>query len=415
MSARSLVRASGAVQRDRVLALDAESRMEDALRPVAVVREQEQALRVQVEAADRVEPRPVGREGGRDEIEDGRRGVTIAGRRRHAGRLVERHVRARRADPDGSTVDLDRRAIGSTFCPIVAGLPSTRTRPAATSASAARRDATPAAARTFWIRSSGIGAQPPERAAELGLGVASSSGRSSVAALLGQARRHVGIERRQVVEALEPEPLQELERRAVQDRPARRRRAAQLHDEPPMQEAPQRVVRVDAADPLHGRARDGLAVGDDRERLEAGGREPDRVRADVASDERAGLRRGGQLDPVAGGQQPDAAVAEADLEVAEPRIDRRRVDAGDRRDLAPAERPLGDEQQRLEPGLGQLAGRRALAGRAGFGVGRRLRTGRLAARPSRSSVRLQGLVERRVSTSAATPAAARSSAVVFGP
>ena len=99
-------------------------------------------------------------------------------------------------------------------------------------------------------------------------------------------------------------------------------------------------------------------------------RQADRVRADVARDERAGLRRGRQLDPVAIDEQPDAAVAErrprgrrgaASTVVA--------VDAGERGDLAPGERPLGDEQQRLEGRLGQLDRRRSSVAAAGASHG----------------------------------------------
>ena len=75
-------------QRERVLALDAEPRVEHALGPVAVVGEQEQALRVLVEAADRVEAGAVGHEGGRDELEDGRaawRSGSSRSRRRACG------------------------------------------------------------------------------------------------------------------------------------------------------------------------------------------------------------------------------------------------------------------------------------------------------------------------------------------
>ena len=130
--------------------------------------------------------------------------------------------------------------------------------------------------------------------------------------------------------------------------------AAELDDEPAMEQRPERVVRVDAADPLDRRLRDRLAVGDDRERLERGRRQADRVGADVAGDQRAGLGRRDELDPVAVDDEADAALGEAHLEVAEARVDRRPIDAGERRDLAPGERPLGDEQQRLELGLGQL-------------------------------------------------------------
>ena len=62
---------SGVPQPERVLALDAEARVEDPLGPVAVVGEQEHALGVLVEAADRVEPRALGHEGGRQQVEHG--------------------------------------------------------------------------------------------------------------------------------------------------------------------------------------------------------------------------------------------------------------------------------------------------------------------------------------------------------
>ena len=138
---------------------------------------------------------------------------------------------------------------------------------------------------------------------------------------------------------------------------------------------------------LDGRAGDRLAIGHDRERLEAGRREPHRVRADIARDQRADLGGGCELDPVPDREQPNAALPQAHLEVAEPLVDGRHVDAGDRRDLASRERPLGDEEQRLEPGLGQLAGcgalGRAVRGRCDLNV------------ETRSCERVQRFVERR--------------------
>ena len=83
---------SGAAESDRVLALDAVARMEDPVGPAAVVGQDEQALGVLVEAADRVEPRAFGDERGREQLEHGPRGVTVADRGRHAGRLVEQQV-----------------------------------------------------------------------------------------------------------------------------------------------------------------------------------------------------------------------------------------------------------------------------------------------------------------------------------
>ena len=88
-------------------------------------------------------------------------------------------------------------------------------------------------------------------------------------------------------------------------------RAAQLDDEPPVEQRPDRVVRVDATDPLDRGLRHRLAVGDDRERLERRRREADGVRADVAGDERAGVRRRDQLDAVARQDEPDPAARAA--------------------------------------------------------------------------------------------------------
>src|SRR4029077_17692653 len=86
--------------------------------------------------------------------------------------------------------------------------PSPGTRPAATSASLARREATPAFARTFWIRS--VGTSAPERGA--GLRVGGERLRSvRLAPFLGQARRDLDIERGQLVERREAEALEELE------------------------------------------------------------------------------------------------------------------------------------------------------------------------------------------------------------
>ena len=175
------------------------------------------------------------------------------------------------------------------------------------------------------------------------------------------------VERRQLVEARQPEPLEELEAGAVQERPSRRARSTELDDEPPMQQRPDRVVGVDAADPLDRRLRHRLAVGHDRQRLERRGRQADRLGPDVSRDQGAAIGRGRELDPVAIDQQPDAAVTQRHLEVAEPGVDGRPVRAGERRDLAARQRLLGHEQQGLERGLGQLDRGR----RRGRTVGRR--------------------------------------------
>ena len=88
---------SGARSAERVLALDAVARVEDAVGPAAVVGQHEQALGVLVEPADRIQPGAVGDERGRDEVEDGRVGMPVARRRGDARRLVEEQMgRARR-------------------------------------------------------------------------------------------------------------------------------------------------------------------------------------------------------------------------------------------------------------------------------------------------------------------------------
>ena len=223
-----------------------------------------------------------------------------------------------------------------------------------------------------------------------------------LAALLGEAGRDVAVERRQLVEARQPEPLEELEARAVQERPSRRVRSTELDDEPPMEQRPDRVVRIDPPDPLDRRLRHGLAVGHDRQRLERRGRQAHRLGPDVSGDQGTAIGRGRELDPVAIDQQPDAAVTQRHLEVAEPGVDGRPVGPGERCDLAPRQRLLGHEQQGFERGLGQLdrgrrrgrtVGRRDMLGE---GVTPRPRARRRSTRPDRSCERLERFVDRRV-------------------
>src|SRR3990170_3578273 len=131
--------------------------------------------------------------------------------------------------PTGNPSPSIRPLAGSTCSPTVATRPSIRTRPAAISPSLARRDATPAAARIFWSRSSGIArAVESERLLERVHGIAlalaapgSGRARSAARALLGETRGDVGVKRRQVVERGQPEPLEEVEACPVEDRAAR--------------------------------------------------------------------------------------------------------------------------------------------------------------------------------------------------
>src|ERR671931_2576426 len=162
-----------------------------------------------------------------------------------------------------------------------------------------------------------------------------------IGALLRESGRDVRLERWQLLETGQPEPLEEVETGSVQERSTGGVGAPELDDEPPMKERPDGVVRVDAPDSLDGGACDGLAVRDDRERLEGRVRQAHGVRADVTGDQRAGLGRRRELHPVPGEHEPDASVTKRHLEVAETGVDGLPVDPGDCRDLAPRQRALG--------------------------------------------------------------------------
>ena len=302
---------------------------------------------------------------------------------------------------------------GSTCIPSLAGLPSTVTRPLAIEhlARPTRRDARrgedllealgghqPVRARRSSGNSGSVTGSPPSSARRAATS-ASSGGSSSRLVSPNRSRNS------------KPVPYRN-GRPGALDRPS-------STTKPPVKQRPDRVVRVDAADALDRRLRHGLAVGDDRQRLERCRRQPDRVGADVARDERAAFGRGRELDPVAVDQQPDAAVPQRHLEVAEPGVDGRPVRAGERRDLAARQRLLGDEQEGLEGGLGQLDRGRAAGrtvGAAPSVLGRRVALdvdGRRSARP-RSLMRTTPAISS-IGASAAmasTPAAARSSGVV---
>ena len=122
--------------------LDAVARVREAVGEVAVVREQEDAARVDVQPTDGHDPRFVA-----DEVDDGR--ATLPGSLAVVTtpeRLVEQDVRELLlADP--LTVDLDDVPAPRRRCSARPRRPLTVTRPALISSSAARRDATPARAR----------------------------------------------------------------------------------------------------------------------------------------------------------------------------------------------------------------------------------------------------------------------------
>src|SRR3990172_9830325 len=81
-------------------------------------------------------------------------------------------------------------------------------------------------------------------------------------------------QRRQVLRLLQPEVLQEPERRAVQVRPPGRRRPPYLRHQPASLQRRQHAVAVHAPDRLDGNARNRLLVGDDRQRFQRRVRQP---------------------------------------------------------------------------------------------------------------------------------------------
>ena len=109
---------------------------------------------------------------------------------------------------------------------------------------------------------------------------------------------------------------------------------ALLHRRLVVEQGPDRVVRVHAADPLDGRLRHGLPVGNDRERLERGRRQPDRIGPDVARDKGAAIGRGRELHAVAIGHEADPTGGQRHLEIAQAGIHGLAVRGGQRRDLA---------------------------------------------------------------------------------
>src|SRR5690349_4791445 len=132
-----------------------------------------------------------------------------------------------------------RSTRGSTVWPTAALAPLTPTLPSSTSASDFLRDATPASASALWMRT-----------------------RSLI-----QPHCRFRVERRQIVERCQPEALQEIEGRAVEDRPAGGLGATLLHDQAAVQQAADDIVRVDAADPLDHAPGDRLAISHDCQRL----------------------------------------------------------------------------------------------------------------------------------------------------
>src|SRR5688500_13430239 len=194
---------------------------------------------------------------------------------------------------------------GSTCWPIVAITPLTVTRPAATMSSARRRDAIPASASAFWMRT-----------------------RWSLSSLIDEAQRRLGVERWQLVERGQAESLKKIEPGAVQDGATRRIGTAELHDQSTVEQASHNVVGVHAADALDDTASHRLAIGDDRQSLQCSRRQADAVRADVSGNQRAGLGRRRQLDSITGSQQPNTARPQRDFEIAKQGVHGLAVNAG---------------------------------------------------------------------------------------
>ena len=96
-----------AVDGGQVLLVDAVAGVGDAVGQLAVVRQQQEALGVGVEAADGEHPRLVGHQ-----LDDGRAPVGVLGRRDDAGRLVQQVVDEAGLGADRRAVDLDEVDVG---------------------------------------------------------------------------------------------------------------------------------------------------------------------------------------------------------------------------------------------------------------------------------------------------------------
>src|SRR4051794_2521003 len=140
----------------------------------------------------------------------------------------------------------------STLSPSDARLPSIVTRPAAISSSQARREPIPADARTFWRRS----------CSRLGI------------SYLIHVVWEEGCERRQLIDTVQAEFLQEQRRRPVEERTAVRL-AATFFDQAPRQQGTHHAVTVDTPDRRDARAGGRLLVRDHGQRLQRGLGQPD--------------------------------------------------------------------------------------------------------------------------------------------
>src|SRR5215468_9920758 len=136
--------------------------------------------------------------------------------------------------------------------------PLTRTRPAPRNSSARRRDASPAWARILLRRIDGSG-----RLLDVARGLL---GRGLRRIELGD--RQLSLDLRQVAEIAQAERHQELARGLVQERAAGGFLPPADADEPALEQVVEHALRVHAARRVDLRSRDGLAIRDDRQRLE---------------------------------------------------------------------------------------------------------------------------------------------------
>ncbi len=164
-------------------------------------------------------------------------------------------------------------------------------------------------------------------------------------------------------QVLQREELEELAGGAVEDGPARLLLLAEDLDELPLQQRLHHRAAVDAADLLDLGAGHRLPVGDDGQRLERGAGEPLRLHLEEAAGEGRVVGRGAELPAARHLVEHDAArpLAVVAGELVERLLDPLRLDAGGLPDLLDGERPLGQEEQRLDDGPD--AGRRRAAWR----------------------------------------------------
>src|SRR5207245_2588815 len=102
----------GAGEADGVLPLDSVTRMEDSVRPVPIARQEDEPLRVLIEATDRKQTTTNGTKRRRHELEDRSLRVRIAQRRSHSRRLVDGEIDLGRDRADRSAVHFDLGFLG---------------------------------------------------------------------------------------------------------------------------------------------------------------------------------------------------------------------------------------------------------------------------------------------------------------